>query len=57
MVNISYSNEDIRLLCDNVSIAETCTSESEYLERKILPPNSERVCSMGLNCYYPEIRF
>ena len=49
--------KDIRLMCDNVEIAKTCTSEKEYLERMILPFSSTELCSRGLNCYYPEIKF
>ena len=49
--------EDVKMVRDNLKIAETCSSEQEYLEKMILPKNSRVSCKMGLGCYYPEIRF
>ena len=44
--NVELSNE-IRWL----------QSDSQYLEKMILPPNAATQCLLGLSCYYPEVRF
>ncbi len=49
--------EDIRLLADNIKIAKTCKSETEYLDKMRFPSKRVVMCKMGMNCYYPEIRF
>jgi len=49
--------EDIRLICENVEIAKKCKSCEEYLEKMKFPSRSKVMCKMGMNCYYPEIRF
>lgn len=48
---------DIRAVSENIKIAEKCKNELEYLDAMILPEDRERICSMGLSCYYPEVRF
>ncbi len=49
--------EDIRLICENVAIARSCSSEKEYLEKMQFPTKTTIMCKMGMNCYYPEVRF
>lgn len=48
---------DIRLVCENIKIAENCQCEEEYLEKMKFPTNVITMCKMGMNCYYPETRF
>lgn len=48
---------DIALAKKNITIAENCSSEKEYLEKMVLPSNAATQCLLGLSCYYPEIRF
>lgn len=52
-----YICQDIRLIKQNVEIAQACQSEEEYLEKMIFPNDSALKCKMGLSCYYPEVRF
>lgn len=47
----------VTLLKRNIEIAEKSSSRDEYLENMIFPPNKNKICFMGLSCYYPEIRF
>ncbi len=49
--------EDVKLIKQNLAIIESCSSEEEYLEKMAMPKNARVACKMGLNCYYPEIRF
>lgn len=49
--------DDIRLVKENILIAEGCNSEREYLANIIIPPQFMERCLYGMNCYYPEIRF
>lgn len=49
--------KDIEITRRNIQIAESCSSEMEYLEKMIFPFNSIKNCCMGLSCYYPEVRF
>ena len=48
---------DVAAIRDNVEIARGCKSEEEYLEKMLLPEDKARRCKLGLNCYYPEVRF
>jgi len=48
---------DVRAINENVKIAKDCSSNEEYLKRMVLPNDNAVQCKMGLNCYYPEIRF
>lgn len=48
---------DIHLIMRNITLAESCKSEEEYLEKMIFPEDKAAVCKLGLSCYYPEIRF
>ncbi len=48
---------DVALACENVAIAQTCDSESEYLMRMVRPDSIQTLCAnRGLSCYYPEVR-
>lgn len=49
--------DDIRLAKANTEIAVSCSSEEEYLKKMVFPGNRYELCKMGMNCYYPEIRF
>ncbi len=49
--------QDIRSIIENVEIARECSSNEEYLEKMVLPNGERFICKLGLNCYYPEIRF
>lgn len=49
--------EDIKLISKNIEIAVKCNSKEEYLEKMIFPKNRSVMCTNGLSCYYPEIRF
>ena len=48
---------DIEVTRRNIDLLEHCTSEDEYLDKMALPFDSVRMCSLGLSCYYPEVRF
>lgn len=48
---------DIAAIRDNVEIAKACQSEAEYLEKMLMPEAQATQCKLGLNCYYPEVRF
>lgn len=48
---------DIRIIKNNINIANSCSSEEEYLKNMIRVPNSYEACKLGLGCYYPEVRF
>lgn len=49
--------KDIQLTKQNISIAASCKSEEEYLNKMAFPDNAKTKCQMGLSCYYPEVRF
>lgn len=49
--------EDIRLIGKNIEIAKKCSSKEEYLEQMIFPDERKFMCTNGMACYYPEIRF
>jgi len=49
--------KDIMLTKKNIEIAQSSQNEQEYLERMEFPENFGTECIMGMNCYYPEIRF
>lgn len=48
---------EIALIKQNISIAEACNDEQEYLKKVIIPQEYINLCMSGLNCYYPEVRF
>ena len=48
---------NIDLVRTNLSIASHCSSEKEYLTQMVFPNNKDKICFLGNNCYYPEIRF
>jgi putative protease len=52
---------DIELTKNNIKIAQACSSEEEFLGKMEFPINQSAdrgaFCSLGLCCYYPEIRF
>lgn len=48
---------DIALVHRNLYIAQRSASEKEYLNAMELPPDRATTCKLGLNCYYPEVRF
>lgn len=48
---------DIALVRRNLDIAKRATSEKEYLDAMEFPPDRAATCKLGLNCYYPELRF
>lgn len=52
-----YICRDIAAIRDNVEIAKACSSEEEYLEKMLMPQDKAKLCKLGLNCYYPEVRF
>lgn len=54
---IEYLCRDIRLAKENISIAVSCSTEHEYLEKMIFPENNRVMCKCGFSCYYPELRF
>lgn len=49
--------KDIALTKRNICLAENCSNEQEYLELMEFPENAYLQCKLGLNCYYPEVRF
>lgn len=49
--------EDIKLIKKNIDIAMNCTSKAEYLGKMIFPNEREVMCTNGMACYYPEVRF
>lgn len=49
--------EDIKLIRKNIEIASQCNSREEYLDKMIFPENRSIMCTNGMSCYYPEIRF
>lgn len=48
--------KDIKIISENIKVAEKCGSREEYLEKMILPENPEIRCNQGLSCYYPEVQ-
>jgi putative protease len=48
---------DIKMTKNNIKIAQACRSEEEFLEKMEFPPKRDELCSLGLCCYYPEVRF
>lgn len=48
---------EIQLVRQNITIAEQCSSNEEYLEKMVIPGDKRERCKMGLSCYYPEVRF
>ena len=52
-----YICRDIKLIKDNIEIANNCQSKEEYLEKMVFPEDRVTRCKLGLSCYYPEIRF
>ena len=49
--------DDIALVQRNLDIAQTAPSEQAYLNAMEFPPDRAATCKLGLNCYYPEVRF
>ena len=47
----------LRILYDNMALAQRSATEEEYLNGMELPDNADFRCTVGLNCYYPEVRF
>lgn len=52
-----YIIDDIKLIKENIAIAQNAKDEKEFLNKMKFPPNSSRKCISGLSCYYPEVRF
>lgn len=52
-----YICQDIKVIKDNIDLAETCSSEKEFLDRMYFPQDRVAMCKLGLSCYYPETRF
>ncbi|MBS6677877.1 MAG: U32 family peptidase [Clostridiales bacterium] len=48
---------DIRVLAENIDIAENCATREEYLEKMCMPYQYDDICLKGWNCYYPEARY
>ncbi len=48
--------EDLKVLKENLILAGQVKSQAEYLE-KMHSPVDPYICSKGLNCYYPEVKF
>ncbi len=48
---------DIRIVKNNIDLAQDCNSQEEYLDRMYFPTARREICKMGLSCYYPEMRF
>ena len=48
---------DIKIVKNNLEIAEQCQSESEYLARMNMPEHRDTLCFSGASCYYPDVRF
>lgn len=49
--------EDIRLIGKNIEIAKKCSSREEYLLQMLFPDERKFMCTNGMSCYYPELRF
>ena len=49
--------DDIALVQRNLDIAQAAPSEQAYLNALEFPPDRAATCKLGLNCYYPEVRF
>lgn len=49
--------DDIALVQRNLDIAQSAPSEQAYLNAMEFPPDRAATCKLGLNCYYPEVRF
>lgn len=49
--------EDIKLISKNIEIAKKCSSREEYYEKMIFPEERSVMCTNGMSCYYPEMRF
>lgn len=52
-----YIFDDIKLIKENMRIADEVSSEEEFLREMRFPYGSSRKCLSGLSCYYPEVRF
>ena len=49
---------DVALCAENLAIAHTARSESDYLQAMARPAGILQLCANeGLSCYYPQIRF
>lgn len=48
---------DVKLVKQNIEIAQNASSRDEFLQKMIFPPYLEQSCNLGYSCYYPEIRF
>lgn len=48
---------DVKELAENIAIAKSCNSRSEYFENMVMPYHYDTICYQGLNCYYPEARY
>ncbi len=49
---------DVALAVENLTIAQECATEAEYLDRMARPDTIRELCAMGgMSCYYPEPRF
>ena len=49
--------EDVRLVAENLVIAQSSKNRNEYLENMKMPKYASVSCLYGYSCYYPEIRF
>ncbi len=49
---------DISLVARNLAVARRCAVQDEYLAQMLRPSGPDaRRCRLGMNCYYPEVRF
>ena len=49
--------EDIRLISANIELAKKCSTKEEYLCQMNFPEDRSVMCTNGMSCYYPEVRF
>jgi len=63
-VKIVGRSEDYRAICNdiglvskNIRLAADALNESDYLKSMIFPEQKDKICRLGLSCYYPEVRF
>ncbi len=54
---IKSIEEDLKILKENIEIAERCATEEEYLKKMRFPRRYDAICYEGMNCYYPEVRY
>lgn len=49
--------EDIKLVHDNICLAQECETQEEFLKRMTTHTIHKQRCYMSMGCYYPEARF